>query len=115
MCMLAWLRTGEKSASASTGGFRCPACGRSYAFRSTLVRHYRYECSATPVEPRFSCFLCPARFRRNERLTYHLRHTHGVVQNQSSSRRPRSLAEAVAAPIAAQYRAGAEPAVAAPQ
>ena len=76
-------------------GFRCPACGRSYMFRSTLLRHYRYECSATPVEPQFACPVCPARFRRNERLTRHLQQAHGVVQNQTVRRRGKNQAPVV--------------------
>lgn len=73
-------------------GFRCPACGKAYTFRSTLLRHYRYECSATPVEPQFACALCPARFRRNERLTHHLQQAHGIVQNLASRRRKKAPA-----------------------
>lgn len=61
---------------------KCPACGRSYAFRSTLLRHFRYECFASAVEPQFLCPICPARFKRNERLKYHMEHTHGTSQNR---------------------------------
>jgi len=67
----------------SAAGLRCPDCNRMYAFRSTLLRHYRYECG---VEPRFQCHICQARFKRNERLTHHLQNVHSVEMNKQRKR-----------------------------
>jgi len=73
----------DKEESGPGGGLRCPDCNRLYAFRSTLLRHYRYECG---VEPRFQCHICLARFKRNERLTHHLHNVHSVDMNKQRKR-----------------------------
>uniref|UniRef100_A0ABD2WTG7 C2H2-type domain-containing protein n=1 Tax=Trichogramma kaykai TaxID=54128 RepID=A0ABD2WTG7_9HYME len=46
----------------------CHRCGRSYTFKSNMMRHQRLECG---VEPRFQCPECPKRFKHRHHLDDH--------------------------------------------
>lgn len=69
------LLDGNQSIGAALNRTICTRCGRDYSCRSALLRHLRYECG---VGPQFQCPICSVRFKRNERLTYHLRSVHNV-------------------------------------
>ncbi|XP_077496332.1 uncharacterized protein LOC144107197 [Amblyomma americanum] len=47
----------------------CGECGKKFAFKSTLLRHFRVHSGETP----YACHLCPKRFARTDRLLDHLR------------------------------------------
>lgn len=47
----------------------CLSCGKSYAWKETLVRHMRLECGQVP---NLQCPLCPMKFKRKDQLQAHM-------------------------------------------
>ncbi|KAE8747845.1 hypothetical protein FOCC_FOCC005457 [Frankliniella occidentalis] len=52
---------------------RCDGCGRSYAYRSSLYRHLKYECGKLP---QFQCPYCPRKTKQKLNLKEHIRMIH---------------------------------------
>ena len=52
---------------------RCEGCGRSYAYRSSLYRHIKYECGKPP---QFQCPYCPRKTKQKLNLKEHIRMLH---------------------------------------
>lgn len=51
----------------------CDVCGRSYAYRSSLYRHLKYECGKAP---QFQCPYCPRKTKQKLNLREHIRMLH---------------------------------------
>ncbi|XP_046982037.1 protein tramtrack, beta isoform-like isoform X5 [Schistocerca americana] len=49
--------------------FDCPTCGKSYLYRSGLLRHVKHECGK---EPQFQCPRCNKRCARSDQLRSHM-------------------------------------------
>ncbi len=57
----------------------CLSCGKSYAWKETLVRHMRLECGQVP---NLQCPLCPMKFKRKDQLQAHMNcKRHSTVPN----------------------------------
>ncbi|KAG8308308.1 hypothetical protein J6590_002397 [Homalodisca vitripennis] len=57
----------------ATGEFVCPGCRKVYRYKTTLVRHLRFECGK---EPQFNCTFCTYRASQKNNLTRHVRLAH---------------------------------------
>ncbi|KAK3915516.1 Zinc finger protein 875 [Frankliniella fusca] len=68
------------------GGFVCPTCNKSYAHRSSLSHHTRFECGK---EPQFKCPHCPHRCKRRGSVWPQLHQFSAAYGGQTwPSRRP---------------------------
>lgn len=53
--------------------FRCEKCKRAYMYKSTLLRHKKYECDGIA---RFSCPVCSKAYTQSSTVRQHIRAAH---------------------------------------
>ncbi|CAK9828001.1 Longitudinals lacking protein, isoforms A/B/D/L [Anthophora retusa] len=56
--------------------FFCEACGKSYKWKESLLKHKRVECGKLP---QFSCEVCGYRFMHKHHLVKHLTSVHRMT------------------------------------
>lgn len=51
----------------------CPKCGRGFAVKGSMTRHFKFECGQ---EPRFQCPYCDVRSKQTSYILAHVRKRH---------------------------------------
>ncbi|CAH0547437.1 unnamed protein product [Brassicogethes aeneus] len=73
--------------------FMCNKCTKSYRLKHSLTRHMKFECGK---EPKYTCDLCPRKFKHKYDLNVHIKGKHIGIKKRSGDLPQKILAKLLA-------------------